>query len=154
MWCIRSFRYACASQLIPVIHFDPLSSVRLLMNTRLISPLHTTNVHSIPFRSRKLLPILSISWADENGWSHPRNFARPLCPFCIRFVSIGQWDRACSSKTLCADEITVDGRSMDRSYETRRQWVYNGCIAFFQRMARFVYVLHPLCIRKLTGTGA
>ena len=46
------------------------------------------------FCFRKFSPILSISGADENGWSQPRNFARPLCPFCIRFVSVGQWDRA------------------------------------------------------------
>ena len=48
------------------------------------------------FCFRKFSPILSISGADENGWSQPRNFARPLCPFCIRFVSVGQWDRALS----------------------------------------------------------
>jgi hypothetical protein len=38
--------------------------------------------------------FLSISGADENGWSQRRNFLRPLCPFCIRIVSIGKWDRA------------------------------------------------------------
>ena len=77
-----------------VIHFHPLSSARLPMNIRLTSPLHTTHVCSFPFCFRKFSPILSISGADENGWSQPRNFARPLCPFCIRFVSVGQWDRA------------------------------------------------------------
>ena len=33
-------------------------------------------------------------------------------------------------KTFCADEITVDGCSMDRAYEARMQWGHNGCIAF------------------------
>ena len=79
-----------------VIHFHPLSSARLPMNIRLTSPLHTTHVRYFPFCFRKFSQILSISGADENGWSHPRNFARPLCPLCIRFVSVGQWDRAIS----------------------------------------------------------
>ena len=29
-------------------------------------------------------------------------------------------------KIFCADEITVDGCSMDIAYETRMQWVHNG----------------------------
>ena len=80
-----------------VIHFHPLSSARLPMNIRLTSPLHTTHVRYFPFCFRKFSQILSISGADENGWSQPRNFARPLCPLCIRFVSVGQWDRAITS---------------------------------------------------------
>ena len=76
------------------IHFHLLSSARLPMNIRLTSPLHTIHVRYFPFRFRKFSQILSISGADENRWSYPRNFARPLCPLCIRFVSVGQWDRA------------------------------------------------------------
>ena len=53
------------------------------------------------FCFRKFSPILSISGADENGWSQPRNFARPLCPFCIRVVSVGQWDQAFKAWSHC-----------------------------------------------------
>ena len=84
------------------IHFHPLSSARLPMNIRLTSPLHTTHVRSFTFCFRKFSPILSIFGADENGWSHLRNFARPLCPLCIRFVSIGQWDRAFICNVMCS----------------------------------------------------
>ena len=56
------------------------------MNIRLTFPLQTTNVRSFPFCFRKFSQFFfQISGADENGWSHPRNFARPLCPLCIRW---------------------------------------------------------------------
>ena len=74
------------------IHFHPLSSARLPMNVRLTSLLHTTHVRSfllICFRHfRQFLEPMKTDGAT------PEIFTHPLCPLCIRFVSIGQWDRA------------------------------------------------------------
>ena len=108
MWCIRSFRYACASQLIPVIHFDPLSSVRLPMNTRLISPLHTTNVHSIPFRSRKLLPIF-VNFLS--GWKR----MEPPPKFCSSAVSF--------LHTFCVHRRVGPGLQLKNPF---RWWNHSG----------------------------
>ena len=72
-----------------VILFYPLSSAKLPKFICLTSLLHTTFV-----RFRKFSTILWIFGANKNGWRQSQNFGRPLCPFCIRFVFIGQWDRA------------------------------------------------------------
>ena len=40
--------------------------------------------------------------------------------------------------TFCADEITMDGCSMDRAYKTLMQWVHNGSIAFSNGWQDFV----------------
>ena len=79
-----------------VILFYPLSSAKLPRFICLESLLHTTFVRSFPFCFRKFSTILSIFRADENWWRQPRNFGRPLCLFCIRFLFIGQRNRAFS----------------------------------------------------------
>ena len=59
--------------------------------------LHTIFVRSFPLICfRKFSTFLSIFRSDENWWRQPRNFGRPLCLFCIRFLFIGQWNRAFS----------------------------------------------------------
>ena len=40
--------------------------------------------------------ILFIFRVCENELCQPQSFGRPLCPLCIRFVVIGQWDRILS----------------------------------------------------------
>jgi hypothetical protein len=85
---------------LPLWSCHPLPSARLPMNTRLTNPLHNTHVRSFLVCFCKFSPIFSISGADENRWKQHRYFTCPLCPFCIRFVSICQWDRAFSLNDL------------------------------------------------------
>ena len=61
-----------------------------------------TSLHILPlsvfssFCYREFSTVLLIFGADENGWCQPWNFSHPQCPFCIRFVFIGQWDQSLS----------------------------------------------------------
>ena len=76
-----------------VILFCPLSSAKRLIFVCLTFLLHSILVRSFPLCFRNFFDSFG---ADNNGWRQPRAFGRPLCPFCIRFVFIGQWDRAFS----------------------------------------------------------
>ena len=74
------------------VRFHSLSSARLPFDIPATS--YPCPFFSVLFSHIFANFILSMSGADENGWSQPRKFARPLCPFCIRSTSVAQWDRA------------------------------------------------------------
>ena len=77
-----------------LILYYPLSSAKL--RTFL---LHTTLVLSFHFALTNVRQFCRFFGVDGNGWRKPRNLGRRLCPFCIRFLVIGHWNRALTSSS-------------------------------------------------------
>ena len=109
MWCIRFIRSAPALPLCVffeivldnpfgvLILYYPLSSAKLRIFICLTFLLHTTLVLSFHFSLRNVRQFCRFFGVDGNGWRIPRNLGRRLCPFCIRFLVIGHWNRVLTS---------------------------------------------------------
>ena len=82
-----------------LILYYPLSSAKRPIFICLTFLLHTNLVLSFPFCFDKFSTVLSLFGVNGNGWRKPQNLGRRLCPFSIRFVVIGQWDRALTSSS-------------------------------------------------------
>ena len=128
---------------------SPWSNI-YLVNEHAISQLDRFQIRSFPFCFHEILSYLSISWTEENGWRYLQIFIHNLCPFCTRFVSTFQWDRAFRLFKLFAIQLfETHCMDMHETYNPDLQlWkVFYLLPTFFNE--NLANVLNKLCFHSL-----